>query len=342
MRAEFYPYTLKFAFTAHTSRETFTEKPTFILKVYDSENPDVWGTGEVAFFPSLQPSFTDMPTLRKELRQVCDNIDDYINGKELPRNSAIRFGFESALADYAHGGKGLLYPSATLQSIREGITINGLVWMNSLEKMQRQKDEKIKAGFKCIKLKIGAEDFDSEVALIDSIRAVYPASELTLRVDANGAFKAGDVMEKLERLARYDIHSIEQPLVRSHPKMEEVCRLSPVPVALDEDMIERWYDEEEMYGMLTRLRPSYIIVKPSLIGGFEHADRWINVAESLGIGWWATSALESNVGLSAIAQWLATHPDNLDIPHGLGTGQIYTNNLPSNIRLKGEKIFLEA
>lgn len=341
MKAEILPYTLKFAFTAHTSRETFTEKPTYIIRIFETENPAVKGSGEIAVFPSLQPSFKSWKVIEETLNKVAGNIEDYVQGKALPQNSAIRFGIESALADLAFGGEGYLYPSEILDNINDGIEINGLVWMNDYETMSKQISEKISLGFKCLKLKIGAINFEDELSLIRDIRSEYRSSDLVIRVDANGAFSKENVFSKLEALSRYDIHSIEQPLPRDSEFMREVCRNSPIAVALDEDMIERWWPRERKYEWLGNIAPQYIVVKPSLIGGFEAADEWIGVAEERGVGWWATSALESNIGLSAITQWLATHPEALTLPQGLGTGHIYINNLSGNTELKSNKIYLK-
>lgn len=340
LRAEIHPYLLEFAFRARTSREVFTEKRTFFIKVFDSENPGVAGTGEIAVFPSLAPSFAGWPEFGRELADFAARIDEFVNGAELPLNSAIRFGFETAMADYANGGNGLLFPSAVLENIWRGIPINGLIWMNDAATMSRQVEDKIKAGFRCLKLKIGSLDFETELGIIQGIRSRFDAKELTLRLDANGAFTPENVFERLERLSRYDIHSIEQPLKRGSAMLSEVCKASPVPIALDEELIERWWSTAEIEAFLEKTRPSYLVIKPSLIGGFAEADKWIETAEKLNVGWWATSALESNVGLSAIAQWLATHPRNLNRPHGLGTGQIYTNNVQSNIQLIGQRLFL--
>lgn len=341
LRATVTPYTLRFAFTAHTSRETFTEKQTFYIRVFDDANPDIYGVGEVAVFPSLQPSFTTMDDFRKELDIVASNIDSYAAGHELPCNSAIRFGIETALSDLNHGGKGLMYEKQELERLNRGIRINGLVWMNDAATMRQQIGQKIEAGFSCLKLKIGAIDFDTELRMIEEVRRDFPADVLEIRVDANGAFNPGDAMRKLNALARYDLHSIEQPLPRDCDEIVNLCRCSPVPVALDEDMIERWWNTEQMHDWLSHIRPDYIVLKPSLVGGFDMAERWIKVATDLDVRWWATSALESNVGLGAIAQWVCRYPESMAIPQGLGTGRIYLNNTPPRTSLIGERLFLK-
>ncbi|MDE6397296.1 MAG: o-succinylbenzoate synthase, partial [Muribaculaceae bacterium] len=212
------------------------------------------------------------------------------------------------------------------------------IWMNPVEAMERQIADKLSQGYKCLKLKIGANNFDNELKLLSEIRNIFSKEVLELRLDANGCFTEQNVYNSLEKLARFDVHSIEQPLPRNSSGMKDVIKHSPIDIALDEDMIERWWDETRMTDWLGDLNPSYIIIKPSLVGGFDMADKWIGVASALGIGWWATSALESNIGLNAIAQWLASRNDAWDIRHGLGTGQIYTNNFVSPIYLEGEKL----
>ena len=327
------PYTLRFAFVARTSRETFTQKRTYFLKITDTDRPGRSGVGEVAVFPSLQPSFDSFDAFERRLAEVAADIDSYATGaRPLPEDSAIRFGVESALAD--------LYGTFPLPGDDfAGIPINGLVWMNDIDTMRRQLDDKVAAGFRCVKLKIGAGDFDAEVDLLRSVRQRFPASDLQIRVDANGAFTPENVMSRLERLAPLGLHSIEQPLPRDSDLMAEVCRLSPVPVALDEDMIERWWTDDEMRRWLGAIRPAFIVLKPSLAGGFAVADRWIRVARELGVGWWATSALESGIGLTAIARWLWQYPEALTFPQGLGTGTIYTNSPAGGVTLRGDRLY---
>lgn len=342
LKARFTPYTLSFAFVAHTSRETFRTKQTYLIEIVDTENPDVAGRGEVAVFPSLQPSFTNFENFEAELAEVCDDIVDYAAGRPLPLNSAIRFGVETALGDIRNGGKGHPFGFDALCAISNGVPINGLVWMNDAETMARQINEKLDEGFRCLKLKIGAIDFDKELELVRRVRSVFEPDKLTIRLDANGAFTAYNALARLEALAPYSIHSVEQPVPRDSKAMAGICRQSPIDIALDEDIIERWWSDDQRAEWLAATAPRYIIIKPSLCGGFASADIWVKTAESLGIGWWATSALESNVGLSAIAQWLGTHPSALNRYHGLGTGQIYTNNIDTGIVRRGEHIFVQS
>lgn len=350
LRAETEKYTLRFARPARTSREVLDEKPTYFLRIRRDECPDVYGVGEVPIFPSLQCSFRSWADTERQLKQAVRIIENEIalqlplsiedSSAKLPYNSGIRFGVESALADLLYGGKGRLVPQKSLANIHSGIRINGLIWMADIPGMLNQIESKIKEGFRCLKLKIGANAFDDELEVLRTIRSYYPSTLLEIRLDANGAFSPQNVFERLEELSRFDIHSIEQPLPRDSEMTPLVCRHSPIPIALDEDMIERRLSTEEKFDFLNRIHPHHIIIKPSLIGGFEEADRWIDVAKALGIGWWATSALESNVGLSAIAQWLSRHPEALDRPHGLGTGEIYINNVKAPVRREGERIFV--
>lgn len=338
LKAFFTRRTLRFAFVAHTSRETFRTKRTYFIDICDSEQVNS-GSGEVPIFPSLQPSFVDFESFEAELADVCANINDYAAGRELPLNSAIRFGVESALSVLRNDGTGPFGLEAKWNVIdSDGIPINGLVWMNDAETMARQIDEKLAEGFRCLKLKIGAIDFDRELELVRRVRNDFGPDKLTIRLDANGAFTADNALARLEALAPYSIHSVEQPVPRDSAVMAEVCRYSPIDIALDEDMIERWWTDEQRAEWLAKIAPRYIILKPSLCGGFAAADRWIETAESLGIGWWATSALESSLGLSAIMQWLGTHPEALNRYHGLGTGQIYTNDVWAGIVRRGERI----
>lgn len=341
LKAEIKEYVLDFAFIAKTSRETFTRKKTFLIELSDSVNPARKGVGEIAFFPSLQPSFVSENHLKQQLDEICRNIDEYIADiNALPLNSSLRFGIETALANLNHPATGLSDDKGISRLKTAGIRINGLVWMNDIETMLRQINDKIETGFSCIKLKIGSLRFEDELRMLECIRNNFPGKSLQIRVDANGAFSRSEVMDRLERLSRYDIHSIEQPLPRDSEYMQEICRSSPIPVALDEDMIERWFTVEQKSEWLSKIRPSYIVLKPSLAGGFREADEWIEAAKNNGIDWWATSALESNIGLKAIAQWVSRYEESGSIPQGLGTGQIYSNNFESDLYLNGERLYL--
>jgi o-succinylbenzoate synthase len=256
------------------------------------------------------------------------NIADYY---EFP---AIQFAVESALRDVAHAELNAPFPGKFEQG--KNIPINGLIWMGDKAFMTQQIKEKIAQGFNCIKLKIGAIDFDTELQILKGIREEFSASDMEIRVDANGAFSPEEALHKLEQLATFELHSIEQPIKQGQwAEMARLCHESPLPIALDEELIGI-HDTANKIEVLSFIQPQYIILKPSLIGGFTHSDEWITLAEQHGIGWWATSALESNIGLNAIAQWVSHK--NTQMPQGLGTGGLFTNNI--NAPLVVEKGYL--
>lgn len=323
---------LKFREPAGTSRGVMFEKPTYLLKVWDERQPEIYGLGEAAVFPGLSPEADSR--YEYKLIELLANIA-IGRPTDLSRHSSIQFGLEQALRDFAGGGKRIYYPSSFTAG-EKSITINGLIWMGSFDEMHRRLEQKIEAGFECIKLKIGAIDWEREISLIREIRRHYSPEQLTIRVDANGAFQMEDVFLKLKQLADLGVHSIEQPIPAHFPDlMKFVCDLSPLPVALDEELIGiSGYVEKAR--LLEYIKPAYIILKPALCGGLSGAEEWISIAESQGIGWWITSALESNVGLNAIAQftgYLAT-----TLPQGLGTGGLFTNNFNLPLELKGEQL----
>ena len=333
MKAEYRKYDLIFKQAAITSRNTLLKKETYFIKVWNEENPTLYGLGEASIFRGL--SAEDSPEYEAKLQEVCENIDN-INFSELKNWSSILFGLETAITDLKSGGLCMLYNSPFTRG-DEGIRINGLIWMGNKEEMAERISQKLSQGFNCLKLKIGGIDFESELELITSIRNRFPQDILELRLDANGAFSPDNAMQKLEQLSRFGIHSIEQPIKQgNYQAMAEICKTSPIPIALDEELIgvvEREAKEE----LLNIIKPQYIILKPSLAGGFASSDEWITLAGERGIGWWATSALESNIGLNAIAQWVSAKP--VTMPQGLGTGQLYTNNIPSPLFIEGEKLY---
>lgn len=223
---------------------------------------------------------------------------------------------------------------------KSGIPINGLIWMGEKNFMFEQIKQKIDDGFRCLKLKIGAIDFTEEQELLTYVRKHFSADDLELRVDANGAFELDSVKEKLQKLATFDIHSIEQPIKQGNwEAMAALCADTPLPIALDEELIGIT-SLHERKALLQTIRPQYIILKPSLIGGFQVADQWITLAEKMNIGWWATSALEGNVGLNAIAQWVAAKDTSM--PQGLGTGMLYTNNIDSPLQIKNAQLWYDT
>lgn len=342
---KFTKHILKFKFDAGTSRGVLKTKDAWILKVYDSNSPKVYGLGEVSTIERL--SFDYSVDFETELEELSEKLTQ----EKLPQSEAdiyklvrrivgeyrpaIRFGLETALLDLFHGGNFKIFDNDFYHS-EKGIPINGLIWMGEKEFMKQQIDEKLKLGYKCIKLKIGAIDFDAECDLLKYIRSQYPADQLILRVDANGAFVTQDVLKKLERLVAFDLHSIEQPIMPKQPEaMALVCEKSKVPIALDEELIGV-FGKRDKTELLGDIKPDYIILKPSLVGGFAATAEWIEIAEAQHIGWWITSALESNIGLNAICQFTAQYEY---VGHqGLGTGQLFENNIHSPLAIQGEEI----
>ena len=333
LEARFAKHVLHFKVPSGTSRGVMTEKPTWYLFVKDTAS-GIEAVGECSPLPGL--SVDDLNYYERVLQKVCREINDYqtLLNTKLMGFPSIKFGLECALLNLANGGEHILFPSAFTHG-SEAITINGLVWMGTPEYMQLQVKDKLDKGFRCIKLKIGAIDFDTELALLQSIRDKYVKEEIEIRVDANGGFSPIDAMQKLEQLARLDIHSIEQPIPsRQWDLMAELCMNTPLPIALDEELIGIDTDEYEL--LLNTIKPQYLILKPSMLGGMDNCERWIKLATERNIGWWATSALESNVGLNAIAQWVFMQQSLM--PQGLGTGQLYTNNIACPLELHGDQL----
>ncbi|MBL0744954.1 o-succinylbenzoate synthase [Chryseolinea lacunae] len=347
--------TFRFGFKARTSRGLMKDKLSWFITVLDDAHPDVTGVGECGPLPGL--STDDTPDFEATLKDVLAKLPGVVTLADLQANPhptldnavwqrifaivpptfpSIRFGLETALLDLAHGGKKIIFQNEFLQG--KPLPINGLIWMGDLDFMMHQVNEKVAQGFRCIKLKVGGLDFDRECEILQYLRKRYFRENITLRLDANGAFKTGEVLFKLTELARMNIHSIEQPIKPGLVEMEELCRKSPISVAFDEELIGV-EDSSEKKALLSRLGPAFIILKPTLHGGLAGCAEWISIAESLGMGWWITSALESNVGLNAICQFTANYP--VTIPQGLGTGAIYENNVPSRLKVKGGEIFLE-
>ncbi len=334
VRVSYKRYVLRFREAAGTSRGTLLQKTSYFLFLSDPEIPERIGIGECAVLPGLSPD--EKPGLEEELerlsREGLGGSEDLLRLKDRP---ALRFGLEMALIDLEQGGRRLLFPSGFTQGTST-IPINGLVWMGSREKMLRQIGEKIAAGYKVIKLKIGAIGFEEELSLLAHIRENFSKEEITIRLDANGAFEAASALEKLKRLAEYDIHSVEQAVKAGQwDEMARLCRTSPIPLALDEELIGLTEDDDRRR-MMDHIRPQYLILKPTLTGGFAASGEWIRLAEEYGAGWWVTSALESNIGLSALAQWTAVLGNSL--PQGLGTGGLYTNNVVSPLVIRNGQL----
>lgn len=329
LKAEWAPYRLFFNFEARTSRQVMTYKDTYFVRVCDTRTPARYGIGECALFKGL--SADDRPDYEVMLSQACL---DPAAALESPYSS-IRFGFETALKSIEPCTSA---PSAWREG-KYGIPVNGLVWMGDKATMRSRIKEKLDAGFRVIKLKIGGINFNDEVDLLSEIRHSFSSDSLEIRLDANGAFTPDNALKRLDTLAKFGIHSIEQPVMAGQTElMAAICRTSPIPIALDEELIGVRSDTEAEK-LLSDIRPQYIILKPSLCGGFRAAAHYIHAAESMGIGWWATSALESNIGLAAIATWL-TDNYKITMPQGLGTGLLYTNNIGSPLEMHTPELFM--
>lgn len=324
------PRLLHFKQPAGTSRGVYNTRKVWYIEISSMENPSIKGIGECAPLPNL--SCDDVPQYEEVLQQACGKVarEGNIPTESLRNYPSILFGLETALRHYETGSLALW--DTPFSRGEAGIPINGLIWMGNFEEMYRQIEAKMEAGYRCIKLKIGAIDFDAELTLLKHIRSRFSVKDIELRVDANGAFSPAEAMHKLDALSKLDLHSIEQPIRAG--QWEEMARLTartPLPIALDEELIGHNTPKIKQE-LLSAIRPQYIILKPSLHGGICGSNEWIAEAEKQNIGWWVTSALESNIGLNAIAQWCATLHNAL--PQGLGTGQLFTDNidLPLEIR----------
>lgn len=327
------PHVLHFKQPAGTSRGVYTTRKVWYIHFTSSEHPDRVGIGECAPLPDLSWDALPDADYEQALIRACRQVEeqggvlDYAALQDYP---SILFGLETAIRHYAAGSWALW--DTSFSRSEEGIPINGLIWMGDYERMLAQIETKMQAGFRCIKLKIGAIHFDEELALLKHIRAHFSPADIELRVDANGAFSPTDAMDKLKRLAELELHSIEQPIRAGQwDEMALLAAESPLPIALDEELIgcNALHAKEKL---LSVIRPQYIILKPSLHGGISGGAEWIAEAEKRQIGWWITSALESNIGLNAIAQWCATYRNPL--PQGLGTGMLFTDNVEMPLEIR--------
>jgi len=328
-------YELNFKLPSGTSRGILTTKESwfFVAENKDWKYPAV---GECSVIRGLNPD--PMDQFEHVLDQCCLWLKNQGELPDLSSFPSISFGLEMLMKDAENSGSKVFFPSTFTDGETELLT-NGLIWMGDTEWMKKQVIEKIKTGFGCIKLKVGAADFATELKFLKWIRTEFKTENPTLRVDANGAFGADDALEKLKRLSDFNLHSIEQPIAAGQrAAMAELCGLSPVEIALDEELIGL-REPAEISALLSEIQPKYIILKPSLIGGWASSDAFISIAESMGIGWWMTSALESNVGLNAIAQY--TWAKNVTLPQGLGTGTLYTNNIESPLYIHGQFLTLK-
>lgn len=333
MEASYKKYTLNFKVPSGTSRGILTQKETWFIVL---RNDGRYGIGECGILRGL--SMDDRPDYVEKLAWTCRNIhlgqEQLL--QELKEYPSIQFGLEQAFLSLASEDPFELFPSDFTQN-EAPIPINGLIWMGDEAYMLQQLEQKIKDGFRCIKMKIGAIDFEKELSILKFIRNHFSSQEIEIRVDANGAFSPHEALKKLERLATFEIHSIEQPIKQGQWEvMADLCEKTPLPIALDEELIGV-FDITQKKGLLQTIQPQYIILKPSLVGGFSGSQEWIDLAKEQKAGWWITSALESNIGLNAIAQWTYTLDNTM--PQGLGTGSLYTNNVESPLEVSGGKIF---
>lgn len=318
---------------AGTSRGIYTERLSWLVAITDGERS---GIGECAPLLDLSCDALEPHIYKKVLRGFCDKMEQTgdIPYEEMRDYPSMLFGLETAKLSL---NSELLFNTPFSRG-EEGITINGLVWMGSYDEMLKRMDEKLQKGFRCVKLKVGAIDFDRELDLVKRIRERFSHREVELRLDANGGFKPDEALYQLELLSQYAIHSIEQPIKQKQwAKMAELCRDAPLPIALDEELIGV-NDPETKRQMLRIIKPAYIVLKPSLHGGMMGCREWIDIAKEEGIGWWITSALESNIGLNAIAQFASSFP--LTMPQGLGTGMLFTDNVPMPLEIRGDKLWI--
>jgi o-succinylbenzoate synthase len=336
LKATYQKYILDFKNPSGTSRGILTQKETWFLVL---ENDGKKGIGECGILRGL--SCDDRPDYEAKLQWVCDNISLGENAlwESLIEFPSIQFGVEMAFRSLASKNPFLLFESE-FTSGQKSIPINGLVWMGDEQFMKQQIEEKLAQGFNCIKLKIGAIDFDKELQLLHFIRQNFTAEQIEIRVDANGAFSENEALYKLNKISGYQIHSIEQPIAKNHTDMmSELCKTSKIDIALDEELIGV-FSHQEKEDLLLKIMPKYIILKPSFIGGFRGTNEWISLAKKHNIGWWITSALESNIGLNAIAQFTFLK-QNL-MPQGLGTGGLFSNNFDCPLEVKNGKLWYNS
>lgn len=327
--------TLTPRFPLGTSKGVIVERTVWYLFAWDLARPQVRGIGEAALFPGHSKEYP--ADVRTKLLELCNDTSNWEQRltDDLVNVPCVRFAVEQCLRDLAMSGTKVLFPSEFTLG-RKGIPINGLVWMGDKATMRERIKMQIDGGNRCVKMKIGAIDIDDELQLLADVRREFNAKELTLRVDANGAFPSGNVMSVLDRLAELDVESIEQPVPPGlYEVMAELCARTPLPIALDEDLIGI-NTRDAKADLMDHVKPQHIVIKPSMVGGWAAAQEWIDLAQERGIGWWITSALESSIGLNAIAQWTATL--GVSIPQGLGTGSVYTDNIPSPLNVNAGEL----
>ena len=333
---------LHFLQPAGTSRGVYNTRLSFYLKLTSDEQPDVVGVGECATLPDLSCDAMPPNEYERKLRTFCDEYErtGVIDYEAMRAYPSMLFGLETAVAQFNAKGS-LNFFDTPFGRGEEGIPINGLVWMGTFEEMFERLEAKLKAGFRCIKIKIGAIDFDRELQLIRHIRSTFSRKDVELRVDANGGFTSEEALSRMEALVQYDIHSIEQP-IKQHQwtEMARLCAATPLPIGLDEELIGV-NERQKKIELLDTIRPQYIVLKPSLHGGMAGTAEWIQLARERNIGSWITSALESNVGLNAIAQLTASiYGTNIRHAQGLGTGQLFADNIEMPLKVIGDKLWI--
>ena len=333
---------LHFLQPAGTSRGVYNTRLSFYLKLTSDEQPDVVGVGECATLPDLSCDAMPPNDYERKLRTFCDEYErtGVIDYEAMRTYPSMLFGLETAVAQFNAKGS-LNFFNTPFGRGEEGIPINGLVWMGTFEEMFERLEAKLKAGFRCIKIKIGAIDFDRELQLIRHIRSTFSRNDVELRVDANGGFTPEEALSRMEALVQYDIHSIEQP-IKQHQwtEMARLCAATPLPIGLDEELIGV-NERQKKIELLDTIRPQYIVLKPSLHGGMAGTEEWIQLARERNIGSWITSALESNVGLNAIAQLTASiYGTNIRHAQGLGTGQLFADNIEMPLKVIGDKLWI--
>ncbi|MCK5066164.1 MAG: o-succinylbenzoate synthase [Bacteroidales bacterium] len=334
VHASYTAYPLIFVRPAGTSRGVLKQKPCWFIQITGEDG--VSGLGEVSVIPNL--SVEDPDEIEIRIDHICKliSIGEMDPKQPLPTLPGVQFALETAMLDLKQGGERLLFPSEFTKG-STGIRTNGLIWMGVREFMISQIREKMQLGFTVLKLKVGALDLQVELEVLKWIRSEFGTADLEIRLDANGAWEPGEAEGKMQKFARFGIHSIEQPIASGQAEaMAELCNNPVIPVALDEELIGIT-GQEAKRALLAQINPSYIILKPGLLGGFSMSGEWIRMAEELKIGWWITSALESSIGLNAIAQW--TWQLGVSRPQGLGTGALYTNNIPSPLQMSGEQLW---
>jgi o-succinylbenzoate synthase len=318
-----------------------TQKVSYFIKIVDTVNPDFIAIGEAAPLDGL--SIDAHSSFEFFLKHICENINEFITQIATIRLKypSIAFAIESALLQLKSNSNSILYDTDFSKGL-QSIPINGLIWIGTIDAMKKQINEKIEQGYSVVKLKVGANNFEDELNILKWIRTEYKNELLILRLDANGAFATNDAKEKIKQLSEYEIHSIEQPIKQGqHDEMAALCSDTAIPIALDEELIAV-VSYELKKKLIEKIQPQYIILKPTLHGGIAGSEEWINVVRKNNIPYWITSALESNIGLNAIAQWTSSIEDAKDITHGLGTGQLYTNNINSPLYIENGHLFFDT